>query len=352
MAWSHRFSPTRRGSAGRATAPDSHALPIDRTSWGHGAERAGRVPGLAQGFWCQDDWVVMGLSSRAHLETVACDERGSQVEGRGEPRRFPRFRTVLCPVDFSEQSLTALSTAAALAQDPASRLVVCHVAGHGSKPQSFDRLQHFVHGALPSTVMHGDRITIDVRGGRPAPAILDAVIDVRADLVVTSTRGRTGLSKALLGSVASALLCKSSVPVMVVPPTGTEIWSLTSLGSTPHVGRVVAATDLTDASSRMLAWAGRVSCASEEPLFVMHVVPEGTNDGPVRARLEACVRRLQTSHGARAILRHGGVVEALAQLSGGEADVGLVVMGRNGKAPGAFAYELLRQGRSVVAMVP
>jgi nucleotide-binding universal stress UspA family protein len=197
----------------------------------------------------------MGLPSRAHLETVACGEHGSQAEGRDEPRRFPRFRTVLCPVDFSEQSLAALSTAAALAQDPAARLVVCHVAGHGSKHQSFDRLQHFVHGALPSTVMHGDRITIHVRRGRPAPAILDAVVDMHADLVVTSTRGRTGLSKALLGSVASALLSKCSVPVMVVPPAGTEIWSLTSLGSMPHVGLVVAATDLTDASSRMLAWA-------------------------------------------------------------------------------------------------
>lgn len=294
----------------------------------------------------------MGSPSRAPSERVGSRDYGSRGAGYGGPRRFPRFRTVLCPVDFSEQSLTALHTAAALVQEPDGRLVVCNVAGHGSKRQSFERLRRFILGALPSTVLHSDRITIHVRGGRPAPALLDAVVEMHADLVVTSTRGRTGLSKALLGSTASALLSESTVPVMVVPTAGTEIASLTSVGLMPHVGLIVAATDLTAGAHRMLAWAARVSSASDEPLLVMHVVPAGAKEGLVRARLEESVRGLQTSRGARAVLRHGGVVEALAELKGGASEVGLVVMGRNGKAPGAFAYELLRQGRAVVAMVP
>jgi hypothetical protein len=52
------------------------------------------------------------------------------------------------------------------------------------------------------------------------------------------------------------------------------------------------------------------------------------------------------------LVREGWVVDALSDLMKDDTDVGLVVMGRKGKAPGAFAYELLRHGRAVVTMVP
>jgi nucleotide-binding universal stress UspA family protein len=44
-------------------------------------------------------------------------------------------------------------------------------------------------------------------------------IDLRsADLVVMSTHGRSGLSRLIGGSVAQAVLARSTVPVMLVPP--------------------------------------------------------------------------------------------------------------------------------------
>jgi nucleotide-binding universal stress UspA family protein len=62
------------------------------------------------------------------------------------------------------------------------------------------------------------RVTLDVRIGDPAPGIAMAEIACGADLVVMATHGRTGLRRAVLGSVAGAVLTTGSVPVLLVSP--------------------------------------------------------------------------------------------------------------------------------------
>jgi hypothetical protein len=48
--------------------------------------------------------------------------------------------------------------------------------------------------------------------------ILQMIEEVRCDLVVMGTHGRTGLSRALMGSVAEYVLPRASCPVLVVKP--------------------------------------------------------------------------------------------------------------------------------------
>jgi len=67
------------------------------------------------------------------------------------------------------------------------------------------------------------RITIDVRLGDPAAGIAIAEIDRAADLVVMATHGRTGLRRAVQGSVAGAVLATGSVPVLLVRPSGPAV---------------------------------------------------------------------------------------------------------------------------------
>jgi nucleotide-binding universal stress UspA family protein len=62
------------------------------------------------------------------------------------------------------------------------------------------------------------RVALDVRLGDPVPGIAMAEIACRADLVVMATHGRTGLRRAVLGSVAGAVLASGSVPVLLVSP--------------------------------------------------------------------------------------------------------------------------------------
>jgi nucleotide-binding universal stress UspA family protein len=62
------------------------------------------------------------------------------------------------------------------------------------------------------------RIHVDVRVGEPADGIAMAAIDTGADLIVMATHGRTGIRRAVMGSVAGAVLKKSSTPVLLVHP--------------------------------------------------------------------------------------------------------------------------------------
>jgi len=50
----------------------------------------------------------------------------------------------------------------------------------------------------------------------PREAILAAAEDLSADLVIMGTHGRRGIARALIGSVAEAIVRASTIPVLTV----------------------------------------------------------------------------------------------------------------------------------------
>lgn len=62
----------------------------------------------------------------------------------------------------------------------------------------------------------GLQTSIEVRDGDPAPCIVKAARELGADLVVMGTRGLTGLSRILLGSVARNVLLHAPCSVLIV----------------------------------------------------------------------------------------------------------------------------------------
>jgi nucleotide-binding universal stress UspA family protein len=65
----------------------------------------------------------------------------------------------------------------------------------------------------------GRRVDVAVLAGTPAPAIAKLAADHAYDLLALCTRGRSGLRRFLLGSVAEEILRRSSVPVLVAHPS-------------------------------------------------------------------------------------------------------------------------------------
>jgi nucleotide-binding universal stress UspA family protein len=61
-----------------------------------------------------------------------------------------------------------------------------------------------------------------VREGNPAPAIVQTAADEGADLIVMGSRGRSGLSELLVGSVAHHVTHHAPTPVVIVPPSATS----------------------------------------------------------------------------------------------------------------------------------
>jgi nucleotide-binding universal stress UspA family protein len=59
-------------------------------------------------------------------------------------------------------------------------------------------------------------VASQLRGGLPADSILDSAKTLPCDLIVMGTHGRRGISHALAGSVAEAVLRKARCPVLTV----------------------------------------------------------------------------------------------------------------------------------------
>ena len=142
------------------------------------------------------------------------------------------FRRILVPHDFSDHATSALRTATKLVARR-GQLIVLHVvapivpvtdippAGIASyiSPDELvtaaeRQLERMVMKAVPPR-FHA-RVDRKVDIGDPFQRIMEAAR--RADLIVMSTAGRTGLSHLLIGSVTEKVVRHSPVPVLTFRP--------------------------------------------------------------------------------------------------------------------------------------
>jgi nucleotide-binding universal stress UspA family protein len=121
-------------------------------------------------------------------------------------------RQILFPTDYSDISRVAGRTAAQLARHFDARLHVVHVVPPVTYPGPGEALSTAIADLGP----HVDVVTAIVNG-RPAREIVDYTAQHDIDLVVMGTHGRTGVSRALLGSVAEAVVRRAPCPVLTVP---------------------------------------------------------------------------------------------------------------------------------------
>lgn len=132
---------------------------------------------------------------------------------------------VVVPVDFSQESLTAVATALELVASPAHVHVV-HVlpALEPTEPgviwstiDNTGRLHHAeqaLRERLDNVQAGGAKVA--ARIGDPGREIADFAAEVNAELIVLPSHGRTGLSRMLLGSTAERVVRLSHCPVLVL----------------------------------------------------------------------------------------------------------------------------------------
>ncbi len=60
-------------------------------------------------------------------------------------------------------------------------------------------------------------ISTQVVRGTPAQAIVEAARQAKADLIVMSTHGRSGIGRLIYGSIAEAVLRGAQIPVLFIP---------------------------------------------------------------------------------------------------------------------------------------
>ena len=141
-----------------------------------------------------------------------------------------KIKKILFPTDFSEAAEIAFQYALFLADSHEAELTLLHVVDqlHGytqyeivalTPKEIVEGMVKRAHEKLQALVKRAeDTVTAKeiVREGKSWDAICNAATEVNADIIVMASQGRTGLSHALIGSVAETVVRHASCPVLVV----------------------------------------------------------------------------------------------------------------------------------------
>ncbi len=137
-----------------------------------------------------------------------------------------KAKNIIVAIDFSESSEALLHLAISLARSNAAKLHIAYVKepfglydgdckAEDIPPfADLESLKKALAEVLPgdADVSHEQWLLT----GDPAQSILRLAKQLRADLIVLGTHGRTGLRRLLMGSVAEAIIRHAHCPVAIV----------------------------------------------------------------------------------------------------------------------------------------
>jgi universal stress protein A len=291
-------------------------------------------------------------------------------------------RSVLCPVDFSEQSRQALLWASAIAQYRGGELTILSVVEpllaqaaeirlgvDLARADTEPALREFVEDTLPEGVRQASHTRIEVMVGDPSEAILQTARRLKTGLIVMGTHGLGGFRKLLLGSTTEKVLRRTEWPVLAVPSGAVSA----PVVEHPGVGlkRILLATDFRESAMAATRWAGDLASDIRVPLVLAHVVepvvvpsmvhaPAADFEGDrvasgqrMLAELAAGFRDMQADR----VVSIGRPADTIASLAA-EHEAGLVIMGlanaedSEPRKPGSIAYAVLRTADVAVVVVP
>ena len=293
------------------------------------------------------------------------------------------LRSLLCPVDFSEQSRHALQWAGILARRTHGRLTILSAVDPllaEAARLRFDvdllhdetepALRRFAAETWPDEVIDASTLKFDVRLGNPVDVIIEAAAIERADLIVMGTHGLGGVRKWLLGSTTERVLRRTHTTVLAVPPTVSDAVLLTDAASGTR-RPVLAATDFSDTSIRALHWAAALAHEIASPLLVVHVVEpivaapqwqpyvgdaDQSRGTDARAQLDTLTKQFAGSVETESLVESGHPADSIASIADQRRArvivMGLASQGPPGSRPGSIAYRVLSLAKAPVLVVP
>lgn len=119
--------------------------------------------------------------------------------------------------------------------------------------------------------------------GDVVPALLQLAQEIEAELIVLTTHGRGGLSRAMLGSVADSLVRESATPVLAVRPRPEP----PVLHQDEPLPRMLLALDGSANDERIIRQAERLGCAAAAEVLLLRVVsPIVHRDRPTAVQID------------------------------------------------------------------
>jgi nucleotide-binding universal stress UspA family protein len=139
----------------------------------------------------------------------------------------PKHNLILCPVDLSENSFGAIELATMLAEQRNSKIAFYYVTpvwepGGSSQLQEYAK-QFIEHEKMQLYKVRPTSSAVEFEHhfihGNPAAELVKAT--KKADLIVMSTHGRSGIVRLIMGSIANFVLRNAKCPAVLVK--GNEI---------------------------------------------------------------------------------------------------------------------------------
>lgn len=191
----------------------------------------------------------------------------------------PRYRHLLCPVDFSAISRAALEWALSFAGEIGARVTVLHVVDETllsignlvAVPGALDELRGRAEESLTAWKHELDfgEARVEIVQGVPADEILTAAGRGGVDLAVMGTFGLSGFQKLLLGSVTEKVLHRVKVPLLTLSPNvGGE-----ELSASLRPKTLLMAIDLGEDSALVIRHGAWLAAHYRAKLLAVHAAP-------------------------------------------------------------------------------
>jgi nucleotide-binding universal stress UspA family protein len=191
-------------------------------------------------------------------------------------KTWTRFENILFATDFSAAAAHAIPFVKKLARHFQSSLVALHVKPPVVNPMTQPTTWPVdVEAARVFDKEHREEL-LDTFTGIDTEVLIEegdiqsqlekAIQKYDTDLVIIGTRGRTGLAKILLGSVAEEIFRTVPCPVLTVGPR--------SDAAKANIREILFATDFTSEAPAAAAYAVSLAQEFQARLTLLHVVPE------------------------------------------------------------------------------
>lgn len=186
-----------------------------------------------------------------------------------------RFDNILFATDFSPVAAHAIPFVKELARHFQSYLVAFHVRPPVVNPMTLATWPSDIEAAKTVDQQHREELLetfagidteVMIEEGDIQSVLRGALKKHKIDLVAIGTRGRTGLAKLLLGSVAEEIFRTVRCPVLTIGPHCDP--------ARAHVREILFATDFASEAPAAAACAVSLAQEFEARLTMLHVVPE------------------------------------------------------------------------------
>jgi nucleotide-binding universal stress UspA family protein len=210
------------------------------------------------------------------------------------------LKNILYATDFSPAAEAALPYVKGLARQYGATVHAVHVRFPATYPiVGPEAMPQIMEAALEQAKIETEQLhetlidvphDVSVSEGELWPTITETVRQQNIDLIVIGTRGRTGVGRALLGSVAEEIFRRAPCPVLTVGPHISK-----DTERRLEMKEILYATDFSPESLSALPYAVSFAQEHEARLTILHVIGQPEVGELVHAEnyVESTLRRLR-----------------------------------------------------------